>query len=109
MQDGPEKTRLWRELQDKGAFGSLRMFVGRNTEGEPTIALNDSRGRQRLRLSVDTDDTPRVELLDEQGGVIYTLPPAASQPQDQIADLHRQIRELQPDIQHLADRARASA
>lgn len=65
MQDGPEKTRLWRELQDKGAFGSLRMFVGRNTEGEPTIALNDSRGRQRLRLSVDTDDTPVSPWLRE--------------------------------------------
>ncbi len=105
MPEGPEKDGLLRELRDSGAFGFHRMFLGRNSEGQPTIALNDSRGRQRLRLSVDSADSPRVEVLDESGRVVYTLPSADDL--DRITELERQVLELRQELEKLKDRARA--
>ncbi len=105
MPEGPEKDRLLRELIDSGAFGFVRMFLGRNSEGHPTIALNDSKGRQRLRLSVDSADIPRIEVLDERGRVAHTLPSASNI--DRMAELERQVLELRQEVQKLKDRARA--
>jgi hypothetical protein len=101
MPEGPEKDRLLKELMDSGAFGFLRMFLGRNSEGQPTIALNDSKGRPRLRLSVDSADRPRIEVLDEHGRVVHTLPSTGDM--DRLAELERQVLELRQEVQKLKD------
>ena len=41
--------------------------------GEAVIRLSDRQGRERLRIVVD--DVPRLEFLNEQGEVVYRLPP----------------------------------
>jgi len=105
MPEGPEKDRLLKELIYSGAFGFERMFLGRNPEGQPTIALNDSKGRPRLRLSVDSADIPRIEVLDERGRVVHTLPSTSDM--DRMAELERQVLELRQEVQKLKDRARA--
>lgn len=43
MPEGPEKDELQKELRDDGAFGFPRMFLGREPDGRPTIALSDSK------------------------------------------------------------------
>ncbi len=101
MPEGPEKDRLLKELMDSGAFGFERMFLGRNPEGQPTIVLNDSKGRPRLRLSVDSADLPRIEVLDEHGRVVYTLPSTGET--DRMAELERQVLELRQEVQRLKD------
>lgn len=103
MPEGPKKDRLLKELIDRGAFGFQRMFLGRNSEGQPTIALNDSKGRQRLKLSVDSADSPRIEVLDEHGKVVYTLPSARDI--DRMAELERQVLELRQEVKKLKERA----
>ncbi|MGH3620438.1 MAG: hypothetical protein ACRDQ5_01425, partial [Sciscionella sp.] len=40
------------------------------------LALNDSKGRQRIVLEVDGDDVPRIRILDERGAVVAQLPPS---------------------------------
>ena len=104
MPEGPEKDRLLKELIDSGAFGFVRMFLGRNSEGQPTIALNDSKGRPRLRLNVDSADCPRIEVLDEHGRVVHTLP--STDEMDRMAELERQVLELRQEVQKLKGRAR---
>lgn len=32
-------------------------------------------GRPRIRMRVDQDDVPRLEFLNENGEVVYSLPP----------------------------------
>jgi len=105
MPEGPEKDGLLRELRDSGAFGFHRMFLGRNSQGQPTIALNDSRGRQRLRLTVDSADSPRVEVLDESGRLVYALP--SDDHMGRIVELERQVLELRQELEKLKGRARA--
>jgi hypothetical protein len=53
-----------------------RLSVGMSEDGAVAVTMNDSRGRTRIRIVVDSQDCPRIEILDEAGEVVYSLPPA---------------------------------
>lgn len=78
MKDGPEKTEAMKKLREKakadGQSGAERVFVGRNVKGEAMVSLADTQGKPRLVLSVDAANTARVDFLDENGKVTYSLP-----------------------------------
>ena len=78
MPEGPEKVRATKEFQDaakRGDYGALRIVVGkRDPERTAEIALADTTGKPRLRLSVDASGAPRIEFLDAEGKVVHTLP-----------------------------------
>jgi hypothetical protein len=57
-----------------------RVFVGRWANGEAKVSLSDSKGRERLRFIVDSRDTPRIELLDENGEVVHYIAPEDFKP-----------------------------
>jgi hypothetical protein len=61
-------------LGEKG-YLAHRIFLG--SEGaekrRAMLELKDSRSRPRIRLIVDEDDTPRIDILDEKGKVISGL------------------------------------
>lgn len=52
-----------------------RAFMGKDQNGDMTIRLMDSKGKPRIRMAVDKNDVPRMEFLNENGEVIYKLPP----------------------------------
>jgi len=52
-----------------------RAFMGKNENGEVSVKLMDSRGKERIRMVVDEEDHPKMEFLDDNGNVIYQLPP----------------------------------
>ncbi len=54
--------------------GATRLFVGKTRERSSVIELRDAQGRIRLQLAVAGDGTPRLEFLDEAGGVTVSLP-----------------------------------
>lgn len=78
LPEGPERERRLQELQqariDRGEVGVTRLYVGRDVAKAATVLLSDAAGRPRLRMSVDSLGTPRLEFLDEQGGVTLRLP-----------------------------------
>ena len=47
-----------------------RVWVGRTGDGNASVLLMDSRGRQRITMQVTKDGTPTLLFLDEQGQVI---------------------------------------
>lgn len=51
-----------------------RVELGWDCDRGSILELNDSKGRPRIRLQVGPDDTPRVQLLDEAGGVVAQFP-----------------------------------
>lgn len=61
----------WREIEKP------RAFIGRSINGEAKVSLGDSKGRERIRMLIDQHDVPRIEVLDANGEVIYSLPPEA--------------------------------
>jgi len=72
MEDGPEKQKASEELS-KGQH--QRMFMGKNQKGDVSVRLSDSKGKERIRMVVDSEDIPRLEFLDDKGKVVYSLPP----------------------------------
>lgn len=55
--------------------GHQRIFMGKNRNGDVSVRLSDSNGKERIRMVIDSNDIPRMEFLDEKGSVIYSLPP----------------------------------
>lgn len=80
MPDGPAKTRrqerfreYQRQLPERRA---TRLYLGKDQTKSSILLLRDPQGRPRLKLSVDSLGTPRLEFLDEQGKVTSQLPAA---------------------------------
>ena len=53
--------------------GLRRVFLG-SQNGTPALRLSDIDGRERLRLFIESDGTPKLEFLDAQGRVVSSLP-----------------------------------
>ena len=75
MEDGDEKKGRLSELQEK-YWVHTRVVLGRNRDGAAVLGLNDSKGRPRIMLSVDSAGEPSFRFLDEEGKVTLSLPPA---------------------------------
>jgi hypothetical protein len=74
---GEEKERLqkqWQEAAARGEFGAQRVFVG-SVDQTAMVRLQDTAGRNRVRIYVDAGNVARMEFLDEGGKVVYSLPP----------------------------------
>ena len=52
----------------------LQRFAVQNHNESAEVVLSDPAGRARLRLSVDPQGTPRMEMLDDAGKVTYHAP-----------------------------------
>lgn len=78
MPDGPEKTEALKKLQkqavESGLAGISRVFVGRGPENQAMVSLSDTKGKPRILMSVDGDDVPSLQFLDENGEVVYRFP-----------------------------------
>lgn len=71
--EGDEARRLLQEAAERGDLGAPRIFVG-SADREAAVILRDTRGRPRIRLAVDAEDTPVLEFLDEEGDVTLRFP-----------------------------------
>jgi hypothetical protein len=78
LPDGPEKTEALKKLRkqavDSGLAGVSRVFVGRGAENQAIVSLSDTKGKPRILMSVDGDDIPSLQFLDENGQVVYKFP-----------------------------------
>jgi len=81
LPDSPAKTEALRRLMAGSPDDprvAERIYLGRDTAKTAVINLSDKLGKPRLRLSVDSLGTARVEFLDGQGRVTYSLPGGAA-------------------------------
>ena len=51
-----------------------RMFVGKETDGTVAARINDSKGRERIRMTLSPQGEPEIAILDENGNVVASLP-----------------------------------
>lgn len=56
---------------------NVRLSLGFGSEEGPVIGLMDSKGRPRIVLKVGDDDEPRMQFLDADGNITFSLPPGA--------------------------------
>jgi len=72
MEEGPAKQAAYEEYHKGNA---RRMFMGKDRQGIVAVKLSDSQGRDRIKVFIDQNDIPRLEFLDSEGNVEYSLPP----------------------------------
>jgi len=77
LPDGPEKEKLLKQLMQpkvgQRAFAQ-RVFVGKDREKTATVILADRNGKPRLQLLVDSNGTSKINFLDQNGHITYSLP-----------------------------------
>lgn len=61
------------EKNDGEPIVEQRMFIGKNYNRETGIFIQDKYGVDRLRFYIDVDNSPRIEVLNQDGKVIKNL------------------------------------
>lgn len=73
MPDGETKTLELKKLDEQN-FSPTRVYVGKNAEKESEVTLYDANGKPRIKMSVSAEGTPKLDFLDANGKVTYSLP-----------------------------------
>jgi hypothetical protein len=74
MQNDAERTAALNKLVESGELGASRVFVGKGRDKAAIVMLADSKGKPRIQMKVDAAGSAKLEFLDEQGKVTYSLP-----------------------------------
>lgn len=74
MPDGAQRTALINKWKEAGGQQRQRLFVGRTRGDSSALVLADKQGRPRIMLTVSPKGEPALEILDESGEVIDSLP-----------------------------------
>lgn len=69
-----EQKAAFQKMQDNGEFLVNRMIIGKSWDKKTIIGLNDAKGKTRIEMSVEPNGNPKLNFLDENGKVIYSLP-----------------------------------
>lgn len=65
-------------LIDKNESTQQRLFLGKQRDNATVLIMSDIKGKPRIRMQVAPDGAAKLEFLDEQGKVIYSLPNSAN-------------------------------
>lgn len=64
----------YKELLDNGVLSINRLRIGRSKEKASVIDMKDAKGKSRIVISVEANGNPKLNFLDENGKVVYSLP-----------------------------------
>ncbi len=64
-----EKQAAYLKMMEDGLLPSDRMFVGKKMNQDVGLFINDNKGRPRIKIYIDNDNNPKIELLDEEGEI----------------------------------------
>ncbi|MGA9994638.1 MAG: hypothetical protein WBP93_04440 [Pyrinomonadaceae bacterium] len=78
MPEGAEKQAAMKRFMDNGEDGAQRIVVKKLRDKTALISLADTKGKPRIKMSVAPDGTPKLDFLDENGKVTYSLPTSSS-------------------------------
>ena len=59
---------------EKAESSVNRLFIGKAWNKKSLVQLSDAKGRLRLELSVEPNGNPKLNFLDQNGKVFYSLP-----------------------------------
>jgi hypothetical protein len=69
-----EQEAAFQEMRDKGQMSASRLMLGKGRDKSAFIKLKDAKGKSRIEISVEANGTPKLNFLDENGKVVYSLP-----------------------------------
>jgi hypothetical protein len=69
-----ERQKASREFRESDEATVSRLVIGKSRDKTSLIMLNDGKGKPRIKISVAGDGTPKLDFLNENGNVFYSLP-----------------------------------
>ncbi|MBX7169713.1 MAG: hypothetical protein K1X72_02075 [Pyrinomonadaceae bacterium] len=73
MPDGEAKTAALKKIDEEN-FSPTRVYVGKNADKESEVTLYDAKGKARIKMSVTAEGNSKLDFLDAEGKVTYSLP-----------------------------------
>lgn len=70
IEDNKEKRAAYIKMKKDGLLPEDRMFVGKKMNKDVGLFINDDKGRARIKIYIDQDNNPKIELLNEEGKAI---------------------------------------
>ena len=70
IKDNKEKTAAYLKMEQEGLLPEDRMFVGKKMNEDVGLFINDNKGNPRIKIYIDRDNNPKIELLNEEGNII---------------------------------------
>lgn len=70
LTDKDKKMATYLKMKQDGLLPEDRMFVGKKMNEEVGLFINDNKGNPRIRIFIDRDNNPKIELLNEEGDII---------------------------------------
>lgn len=67
-------------LIDNNELATNRLFLGKYRNNSTVLLMSDLKGKPRIRMEVSAEGTPKLEFLDDEGRVVYSLPDSADTP-----------------------------
>jgi len=74
LPDEAARKAAYREMRDKGEFLVERLAIGKGRSSSALLSMSDAKGKPRIEMSVEANGNPKLNFLDENGKVIYSLP-----------------------------------
>ncbi len=70
LEDKKERTKAYIKMKNKGILPEDRMFVGKKMNKDVGVFINDKKGNPRIRIYIDKDNNPKIEILNEEGKIM---------------------------------------
>lgn len=70
IEDNEEKKVAYKKMNQDGLLPADRMFVGKKMNQDIGLFINDNKGKPRIKIYIDGDNNPKIELLNEEGTII---------------------------------------
>ena len=61
-------------MSDDKLLAIFRLFIGKSRSDAGLLTMNDMDGKERIIMKVDANGNPKLEFLDEKGGVFLSIP-----------------------------------
>ncbi|HFK5571005.1 TPA: hypothetical protein ACG0AO_002822 [Elizabethkingia meningoseptica] len=65
-----EKQKAIKKMRTDSLLMEDRLFIGKKFSKEVGLFINDEKGKPRIKIYVDKNNAPKIELLNENGKVI---------------------------------------
>lgn len=64
----------YQELRSQGLLMTERLKIGRDFDKSSVIKMKDASGKVRIEMKVEATGNPKLDFIDENGKVVYSLP-----------------------------------
>nr|MDA3867328.1 hypothetical protein [Salinivirgaceae bacterium] len=73
IENADARSAAYAKIKDDGLLPANRMFVGKRMNEDVGLFINDRDGNPRIKIYIDGENSPQIELLDEHGNRIEQM------------------------------------